>query len=548
MKRISGFVALFLLSGAAWAQDNNYESLARLFSQTNPQGSARMQAMGGTHTALGADVTTLSANPAGLGFYTRSELSISPMFSQMNNSSQYLGRTQDASANQFTLGNIGIVLAGDKRNPVGSSRWVGGAFGASYSRQNILKNSIRFGGRNTYSSMADYFAEYANNEARASAQGVTAFDFKKDLVSHGSVFDYPTSMYYYGKLINPNSATGPDYTGTELGKATNQAFAFNSSGYTSQWNFAYGANYMNKLYIGLGFALARMNYTTSKVMTENFENPDAVSGFTYNNDLTTSGKGFNISAGVIYRPSDLVRLGLSVTTPTWYTITESAGQGLQTRLQRRIEVSDYTNPEYDNGLPGALRSAGFGVATQNGINYITSIPQLSILPFDSQYHLRTPMKLAGGLGLFFGKVGFISLDAELINYSNMKFSSDDPNADGGLSDGYYTGIVRNTYRNVANFKLGGEVRADQVSFRAGISYYQDPYKQTSQFNSLDRARWIYSGGIGYKTDKFYADAAVLYGVQTTAYTPYILSTTQDYASAKIKNTTTTGVLTVGVYF
>lgn len=548
MKRISGFVALFLLSGAAWAQDNNYESLARLFSQTNPQGSARMQALGGTHTALGADVTTLSGNPAGLGFYTRSELSISPMFSQINNSSQYIGRTQNASTNQFTLGNVGLILAGDRRNPVRSNNWVGGAFGASYSRQNVLNNSIRFGGRNQASSMSDFFAEYANNEADGSPQGVTAVDFRKDLVANGSVFDYPTSMYYYGLLIDPSFPDGPYYGRAEYGKVANQDFTFKSSGSTSQWNFAYGANYMNKLYIGFGFALARMNYTTSKIMTESFEDPGGVAGFTYNNDLNTNGKGFNLSAGAIYRPNDMVRIGLSITTPTWYTINETAGQGLLTRVARPYLVDETTNPEYNNQLIGALRSAGFSINTMSGKNYITSAPQLSILPFESQYRLRTPMKVAGGLGLFFGKIGFISLDAELINYSSMKLSSDDPNADGDIANGYYTSVVKNTYRNVANFKLGGEVRADQVSFRAGISYYQDPYKQTSQFNSLDRSRWIYSGGIGYKADKFYADAAVVYGTQTAAYSPYILKDPTKYASAKIKNTTTTGVLTVGVYF
>ncbi|PKK36894.1 hypothetical protein BWI96_08340 [Siphonobacter sp. SORGH_AS_0500] len=111
MKRLLYVAALLVVSQAAMAQDNSYESLSRLFSQTNPQGSARMQAMGGTHTAIGADVSNISGNPAGLGFYTRSELSISPMFSQRNNSSQYINSTQNANANQFALGNFGVVFA-----------------------------------------------------------------------------------------------------------------------------------------------------------------------------------------------------------------------------------------------------------------------------------------------------------------------------------------------------------------------------------------------------------------------------------------------------
>ena len=99
-----------------------------------------------------------------------------------------------------------------------------------------------------------------------------------------------------------------------------------------------------------------------------------------------------------------------------------------------------------------------------------------------------------------------------------------------------------------NLTVGCEYRIDKVSLRAGVSYYQDPYKQIAQFNSLDRSRYIFSAGVGYKTDRFYIDAAVTHGQQTTAYSPYILANTNDYASAKIKNQTTNAILTLGTYF
>lgn len=548
MKRLTYLAVLLLLSGAAYAQDNNYESLSRMFSQTNPQGSARMQALGGNHSAIGADVSNISGNPAGLGFYTRSELSISPMFSVSNNASQYINNTQNASANQFALGNLGVVFSSKNRNPVRSGGWQGGSLGISYSRQNIFKNTIRFGDRNNASSMSDFFAEYANQEATGSQQGVVVRDFRDDLYNNGIIFDFPTSMYYYGLVMDPTSIDGYPYVGVEPGHAANQNFVSNSTGHTSGWNFAYGANYMNKLYIGVGFSLARMNYTNTKTMNEDFEDPAAISGFSYTNDLTTNGRGFNLSGGLIYRPNDLLRIGLSVTSPTWFNITESAGQNLQTRLARPYEISQATFPEYSSDLPGVLRGEGYGLNTSNGVNYITSVPTLSVLPFDSRYRLRTPTKLSGGVGIFFGKNGFISADAEYVNYRGMKLSSDDENASQDLRDGYATSLIKNTYRNVVNLKVGGEYRIDKVSLRAGVSYYQDPYQQIAQFNSLDRSRYIYSAGVGYKTDRFYIDAAVTHGQQTTAYSPYILANTNDYASAKIKNQTTNAILTLGTYF
>lgn len=550
MKRLTYLAALVLLSGAAYAQDNNYESLSRMFSQTNPQGSARMQALGGNHSAIGADVSNISGNPAGLGFYTRSELSISPMFSTSKNASQYINNTQNASANQLALGNLGVVFSSKNRNPVRSGGWQGGSFGISYSRQNIFKNTVRFGDRNNASSMSDFFAEYANQEATGSQQGVVVGDFKNDLYNNGTVFDFPTSMYYYGLVIDPQlgSQIGYPYSGIELGKAANQNFLSTSTGYTSGWNFAYGANYMNKLYVGVGFSLARMNYTNTKTMNEDYEDPAGVSGFSYTNDLSTNGRGFNLSGGLIYRPNDLLRIGVSVTSPTWFNITESAGQGLQTRLARPYEISQGTFPEYSPDLPDVLRRNGYGLSAINGVNYLTSVPDLSVLPFESSYRLRTPTKLTGGVGLFFGKNGFISADAEYVNYTGMKLSSDDQNASQDLRDGYANSLIRSTYRNVVNLKVGGEYRIDKVSLRAGVSYYQDPYKQIAQFNSLDRSRYIFSAGVGYKTDRFYIDAAVTHGQQTTAYSPYILANTNDYASAKIKNQTTNAILTLGTYF
>ena len=57
-----------------------YGEDALRYSQSKISGSARMQGMGGGYTALGADATNAYSNPAGLGFYNRSELSITPVF------------------------------------------------------------------------------------------------------------------------------------------------------------------------------------------------------------------------------------------------------------------------------------------------------------------------------------------------------------------------------------------------------------------------------------------------------------------------------------
>ena len=52
--------------------------LAQL-SQTQPFGTARSMAMGGAFVSLGADLSSMSINPAGLGMYQHNELVLTPM-------------------------------------------------------------------------------------------------------------------------------------------------------------------------------------------------------------------------------------------------------------------------------------------------------------------------------------------------------------------------------------------------------------------------------------------------------------------------------------
>ncbi|MES2520461.1 MAG: hypothetical protein V4585_20245, partial [Bacteroidota bacterium] len=117
MKISFGFLA-FLLTFASLqvvAQDNSYEALAKMFSQSAPSGSARFQALGGNHSALGADVSSAAGNPAGLGFYTRSEFSFTPAFQSLSNSSIYAvepSRTTNTNVNNFNIANIGVVFGG----------------------------------------------------------------------------------------------------------------------------------------------------------------------------------------------------------------------------------------------------------------------------------------------------------------------------------------------------------------------------------------------------------------------------------------------------
>ncbi len=532
-------IGLFMNGLVGFAQNNEYPALAQLYSQVGPRGSARMLGLGGNYATLGADISNAGGNPAGLGFYRKSEFSFSPSLNINQNSAAYIDQTTTASKNQFNIGNIGLVIASN--NTDSWSGWKTGAFAISYSREYNLNNTIKFSGLNNRSSMTDAFAQTANQEAANS--NVTTGDFEKDFSSNGTNFDYPTSMYYFGYLIEPTTANGAPYTGVELKKSSNQNFTFNSTGATSQWNFAYGASYKDKLYLGVGMALPRFTYNTTKTYQESFVGPTEINGFTSDNNLQSSGKGVNFSFGAIYRPNEIIRIGGSITTPTWYDITETTSQGLLVDV-KGIEISNANTQQYTQYLNN-LKAKGYTIADISNKRYITGIPRLYVAPFESRYQLTTPFKANGGVAIFFGKMGFISGDVEYVGYSGMSFKSTDTNADSDLKNGGYNQDIRRIYQNVVNMKVGGELRLNPIYLRAGLAHYADPVKAT---DGIDRSRLIASLGAGVRTDKSFFDVAFLYGTSQSAFSPYTLSDTQKFASAKITNTTTNITATVGLFF
>ena len=83
-------VSLFYYSNAQTEID------ALRYSRNDIVGTARFSAMAGAYGALGADFTTLSYNPAGIGFYQFNELTFTPSFGNMIATSYFGGgRNED---------------------------------------------------------------------------------------------------------------------------------------------------------------------------------------------------------------------------------------------------------------------------------------------------------------------------------------------------------------------------------------------------------------------------------------------------------------------
>lgn len=539
------FVIIFTLTTLqVVAQDNNYDALAKMFSTVTPTGSARFQALGGSHSALGADVSSATGNPAGLGFYTRSEFSFTPSFQNLSNSSLYAREgspTIKSDVNNFNIANLGVVFAGAE--PSYREGWRG-SFGITYSRQNSFFNNVKFSGTGSGygGSITDSYAEAVNNQIASGA--ITPSSLDNTFNNAPNNFTGSAGLYYWGYVINPTGVTNPPFEGAEGNSRTNQSFDFQSTGRSSQWSLSYGGTANEKFYIGGTIGIPSFRYESVWQFNETYSNPVEINGIRESRFVASSGSGLNLTIGTIYKPNDMVRFGFSVATPTWYDVSENSSRTLD------VDIDPNKGVNIGNGANAStLTARGYQVTRRNNISYVTRIPQLSTITYEDSYSLTTPWRISGGAAVFFKKKGFISADVEYVTYNSMKLRN--PSEELSFDDSFLNSAdnVKVFYNNTLNLKVGGEYRMNHVSLRGGVNYQQNPFSTTfDNSNAINRSQMIFSAGVGYRTNQFYVDVTGMYGTTQQSYTPYRLTDSRDFASTKIDNSFTRGVVSFGVFF
>ncbi|MEM9671613.1 MAG: OmpP1/FadL family transporter [Cyclobacteriaceae bacterium] len=490
---------LLIVSSPAFSQ---IAEDALLFGQFSPVGTARFQAIGGAGFALGGDVSAAALNPAGIGFFNRSSVAITPNLDINNITTNYENVSTDVSNTRLNIANFGLVINNSKDELIPSD-WRGGSFAITYNQIRSFNVDWRFNPANSEGSVLDEFV-------RQSA-GISVNELQ-DNIDNDLFIGYPEAAYF-NFLINPD-ASNENYVASIPADATSiQNGEVTTSGRLSQWNIAYGGNYKDKLYLGVSLGIRGFNYQQETfyreevVYTQEYIDFINSGGFFFpveggnvsidfvnlnilDEFLEISGTGINGNFGIIYRPINELTVGLSYQTPTFYNLRSEEFFNLASDVRGIREDDDQEDP----------------------LNIFIDDPVLGN-SFLSEYTLSTPSRTGLGLSYFFEKSGFISLDAEYVNYPKNRFST---------NDGFSQEINENVdaiFTSVINARVGGEFRLKQVRFRAGYAFYPDP----TQFGSdnLNRDRSVISGGIGYDTSSFFADLSVSNTQFETDFAPYL---------------------------
>nr|WP_295925383.1 hypothetical protein [uncultured Dyadobacter sp.] len=512
-KTYSGIAFLFslLASSTSFAQ---YAGDALRYSEMNQSGSARFQGLGGNHAAIGGDPSSIHGNPAGLGFYNRSEISISPAVTIAGTKANYLGNNSTDSKAQFNIPQASLVFSSQ---PGFQRKWKRSSFGISYSRQQSFQNVYNYGGRNNKSAYLDNVVEGVNNAKTPLST------LEKDFDSGVPIAYSLPAAYYQMYLINPSNASGPPYTALDGNSVVDQSGSYTSKGSSSQWSFAYAGNLNDKFYLGGNVGFSRIRYEYSSTFSDDYVDSPELLYIDQGENFSVRGSGFNASIGAIYKVNPMLQFGGTIISPTITAIKETFSQNVSAGYVDNL----VTGPD------GKLITPPY-----------TSLP---IAANDFEYTLIGPMRGNVGATVFFQDKGFLTGTIEYVGYSGMRAKTSYlSSADNQAFKNDTKSEIKDTYRNTVNFRLGAEVRANIFRARIGGAYISDPY--LNRDDDISRSKLLFSAGVGVRNSRFFADLTGTYTTYKSAYTPYYLNKPQDYSSVEITNKPVNVMMTVGTFF
>lgn len=501
-------ISLLFIASNSYAQEP--ADALRYSFLTQQGGTARNQAIGGAGASLGGEFSSLFINPAGLGFYKTGDFTFTPGYALKTGKSNYLNSDNKATNNNFNLGATGLVFASPSERNKGNSF----AIGIGVSRLADFNNHTYYSGVNTKSSYSEkYLEELTKNNETDPNHAAISYPYGSSLALNTYLVD-PTynadSSEVTGYRSNANPAFGLKQENTII-----------TSGGITELAIGASSNSKDKFYFGGSLSFPILNYNRNAYYKESDASNDTHNNFNYfeaNESLNTKGIGINAKLGIIYKPVEDVRLGLTVHTPTFYQLT------------------DHYSTEVITDLEGY---GGTGVKRQSSTD-LTDGQQLI-----SKYNLSTPWRAIVSGSYVFREVadvhqqrGFVTADIEYVNYKDASFHAVDNDQQ---SKDYYSQLnntIDNLYKNAINVRLGGEVKFNTYMFRLGGAYYGNPY----QNGKKDLVK--VSGGVGYRDKGIFIDLTYVYSMNKDVNYPYLL---EDKANvpAFLKNNAGNIVATIG---
>jgi len=490
------FFLLFtsLLIGTVYGQN---EEDALRYSTDAIGGTARNMSMAGSMTALGGDFSAALQNPASMGKFNKGNFSFTPFVEHNLTKSSYQGNDLNRNRTNLKLGNISLLKAYQLK-PQLNGGWISMQLGAGYNRTQTYNERFRYSGTSE-TSIIDYFT----NEA----YGINEEDIS-------GTYGYSSGLAYLTFAIDPDlDDNNTTYYESAKSGASLQNRSVESEGGMGEFNFVMSGNYKNKLLVGGSINIVTLEYYTSFDHLETFDQESSfINSIRYTGYLDSEGTGINAKLGAIYIPIEFIRLGLAVETPTRLSMTEYFGNDMIT--DDDISINTLGNS---------------GGAPTGSFDYI----------------IRTPAKANVSLALLFKKIGSLSAEVEIVDYSLAHMKSLRNSGANFYPFQDENDQIENLYRTAFNIKIGAEARlTQQLYLRGGYAQFESAYKPEKEI--FNPSVQFFTGGIGYNFGNTYVDFATVVKHSQNDYHAY--DPTLNGSTARIDQFKTQYALTFGYRF
>lgn len=460
-------ISLFLCAASAYAQDT-YLNEQMLNNSDDVIGTSRYVGMGGALGALGADMSVIGWNPAGIGLYRKSDLAIT--FGGLWNKN----RIKEENRGAVTFDQIGFVYNLKTESDI--LPYVN--FAVNYQKKKNFTSNF-----------------YADSDP-ANPLDISQMDQLAELASYG----YDTKWNLAGLAVDNNALTS--YTDADGNKkyandyyGDYNTFTHHGEGSLRSWDFNVSTNVQNRAFLGITFGVdnieydAWTNYFEASHFVDN-NNIEHLGDYSIWNDYKVSGYGFNFKLGGIVLPftDNSFRVGFAIESPTWY------------KLKSDIHMN-------------------YADETKNPVTISNTIE--SYLPFNVQ----TPWKFRASMGSTVSNKFAWDVDYEFANYKSMTQRYPNNDSFGGEKDIAMNDHMHQNLKGVHTIRAGVEVRPiAPLAFRLGYNFSTSPYENDTHFDQLflnskaldyitrtnymvTKPTQILSVGLGYRWKKFYLDFA-----------------------------------------
>ena len=462
-------LALAVVLPAA-AQDT-YESARLLGGDLN--GTARYVGMGGAMEALGADISTISTNPAAIGLFRHSTVSTS------------FGIVSQQGAHEFA-GKNGTKMSFDQLGLVYSSRVsrhsfvnVGFNYHKSHNFNQILSaaNSLRNASQNMLS------------HHKAALGDVRKGGYYWDFNNQGDVIGYESETsswraqtFSQSDYLNLNALNlDKDEEGYLMNYNPADHYMFDRAhrGWISDFDFNVSGNQNDRFYWGVTVGIHDVNYKGYSIYTERLlDAQNSNTGADGNEDYvdyidgrTIDGVGIDVKAGIVFRPIETspFRIGLYVQTPTWYELTTDNDTDFNNDSEYGLEDSWYSGESY-------------------------------------KFRYYTPWKFGASLGHTIGTNVALGVTYEISDYGSARnrIISDDYDYYGNersYADAMMESNTENSLKAVHLLKAGLEFKPDtDLALRIGYNYVSSAYEKNGKRDML-----LDSPGVAYSSTTDYVN-------------------------------------------